>query len=466
MEKSKARIIHSIVAVLIQFFLFILAIRLGFFFHLHSLEPRLIVTVSMDYVGLAISAFLYLSCIGPEQEKIEAALFRNMIFVNSLSLFFDAMCWLVQGKPEFSELNKIFNTIYYLSSCAFPFLAWLYEKSVLKLNSKKVNVFTKMLVLIVVIDTLAIIFNYNFGYYFTVDFETGIYCRGKYYFYSLMVLIVMGVGSIFFTVITECPIQVKIAFLAVNILPYFAVLIQNFFFGVSFTYIATLMGLFIIYMKIHFEMVKKYIKTRQLALDQQQEINNTQTQIMLSQIQPHFLYNTLTTIHALCTINPKKAADITEDFANYLRGNISFLNSKEPIPFETEINHTKIYTEIEQERFDNIKVIFDIKEENFDIPALTVQPLVENAIRHGIRIRENGIVKVCSYRENDEIKITVEDNGKGFVQGTVEGNGNHIGLKNITERIKRMSNGSVNIESILGMGTKITITLPVKNQEI
>ena len=118
--------------------------------------------------------------------------------------------------------------------------------------------------------------------------------------------------------------------------------------------------------------------------------------IMVSQIQPHFLYNTLTTIQALCDTDPKTAKSVTEKFAVYLRQNLDSLESAELIPFSKELEHTKIYSDIEMIRFDNISVEFDTPFTDFYVPPLTVQPLVENAIRHGVRIREHGKVSVIT----------------------------------------------------------------------
>ena len=200
----------------------------------------------------------------------------------------------------------------------------------------------------------------------------------------------------------------------------------------------------------------KFVREHEKALMAEQRI-----QIMMSQIQPHFLYNTLSTIQALCRTDPEKASVVTERFGTYLRKNLESLSQTELITVSKELEHTKIYSEIENVRFDNIRVEYDTPETDFMIPALSIQPLVENAIRHGVRIRQNGIVKVGTVKVSNGYEIIVEDNGKGFDTSSIETADNtHIGLRNVRERIKKMCGGTFQIESTENVGTKITLHIP------
>ena len=184
-------------------------------------------------------------------------------------------------------------------------------------------------------------------------------------------------------------------------------------------------------------------------------------QIMISQIQPHFLYNTLTTIQSLCLENPRKAAVITERFATYLRQNIDSLNKAVLIPFRKELDHTLVYAQIEMERFPNIHVDYEIEDEDFFLPALTVQPLVENSIRHGTRGIPRGQIEIITNLLPDCHEIIIRDNGKGFSPDEVpEEEGSHIGIRNVQERLQKLCAGTMNIESEKGRGTCITIHIP------
>ena len=189
--------------------------------------------------------------------------------------------------------------------------------------------------------------------------------------------------------------------------------------------------------------------------------------IMMSQIQPHFLFNTLATVQALCEIDPKQASETLENFGIFLRQNIDSLDKPDLIPFSDELNHTKVYAEIEKVRFPYIEIIYDIEEDDFEIPALTIQPLVENAIRHGVRIRENGRVEVEVRKKRYGHRIIIRDNGEGFdTSAPLAEERSHIGLNNVRERIETMCFGDMKIESKIGEGTTITIRIPYRGESL
>ena len=190
-------------------------------------------------------------------------------------------------------------------------------------------------------------------------------------------------------------------------------------------------------------------------------------QIMMSQIQPHFLYNTLSTIQALCKTDPDKAFDTTEKFGTYLRQNIDSLGESTFIPIEKELEHTRIYADIETTRFPNIHVEFNVEDDDFTLPALTIQPLVENSIRHGVRIRKDGRVSVTVRKKGTGHEIIISDNGKGFSVGDLEKlEGTHIGLGNVKTRIENQCGGSFTINSVIDEGTTITMFIPEKSDVI
>jgi len=221
---------------------------------------------------------------------------------------------------------------------------------------------------------------------------------------------------------------------------------------VSFLTMALVVCSVFYYIWLHLQFVREHEED----LKAQQRIK-----IMMSQIQPHFLFNTLSTIQALCMTDPAKAADVTEHFGVYLRQNINSLDQTDLIPITKELEHTKVYTEIEAVRFPSIKIDFQIEDEDFLLPSLSIQPLVENAIRHGVRIRQNGeiLVKTCSTADYHE--VIIKDNGKGFdvaEMDTMERT--HIGLRNVKERIEKMCYGTFTVESVIGEGTTITMHIP------
>ena len=223
---------------------------------------------------------------------------------------------------------------------------------------------------------------------------------------------------------------------------------------VSCLNIAIVIGCALYYIWIHLQFVREHER----SLHAEQRI-----QIMMTQIQPHFLYNTIATFKALCRKDPERAAELADKFGVYLRQNLDSLGVTGNIPFQKELEHTRLYTEIEMVRFENIRVEYDIADDGFDLPPLTLQPMVENAIRHGVRSRRDGLVRVVSRRRETCHEIVIEDNGIGFDPNAMESTENgHIGIRNVRERIEQMCSGMLILESKVGEGTTVTIRIPAK----
>lgn len=187
--------------------------------------------------------------------------------------------------------------------------------------------------------------------------------------------------------------------------------------------------------------------------------------ITMSQIQPHFLYNALGSISALCDIDPVRARDATDHFAEYLRMNLESMKRFSPIPFQTELNHIETYIWLEKMRFrEKLQVEYHIEVKDFQVPALSVQPIVENAVKHGVCVKENGGTIVISTWETESgYFIKVSDNGIGFRwnEQTDYNDGKlHIGIKNVRNRLETMVEGSLDIQSDIGQGTAVTIKIP------
>ena len=195
------------------------------------------------------------------------------------------------------------------------------------------------------------------------------------------------------------------------------------------------------------------------------ELAESRISTMMSQIRPHFIYNTLGSIEQLCKMDPPKAGDLVHNFAKYLRGNFGELDNPKPILMSQEMEHVRHYISIENVRFPDMTFTFEMNSDDFRIPALTVQPIVENAIKHGLmKLPKGGTIKVVSYSTDTDYRILVEDDGVGFDVNAMDGDRKHVGLRNIRERLKVMVNGELEIESTVGVGTKVLIKIPKEVQ--
>ena len=191
------------------------------------------------------------------------------------------------------------------------------------------------------------------------------------------------------------------------------------------------------------------------------ELAESRISTMMSQIRPHFIYNTLGSIEQLCDLDPKKAGELVHDFAKYLRGNFGELDNPKPILMSQEMDHVHHYVSIENVRFPDMSFTFEMNSDDFHIPALTIQPIVENAIKHGLmKLKKGGTIHVVSYETETDYCVLVEDDGVGFDTNAEVDGRKHLGLRNIRERLKVMVNGTMEIESTVGVGTKVLVKIP------
>lgn len=208
----------------------------------------------------------------------------------------------------------------------------------------------------------------------------------------------------------------------------------------------------------------KELETEKLLLDA--ELAESRISTMMSQIRPHFIYNTLGSIEQLCELDPPKAGELVHNFAKYLRGNFGELDNTKPILMSQEMEHVHHYISIENVRFPDMTFSFEMNSNDFHIPALTIQPIVENAIKHGLmKLQQGGTVRVVSYETETHYCVEVEDNGVGFDTNALLDDRTHVGIRNIRGRLTAMVNGTLEIESTPGVGTKVQISIPKEVQK-
>ncbi len=193
---------------------------------------------------------------------------------------------------------------------------------------------------------------------------------------------------------------------------------------------------------------------------QQREIAHQRASIMVLQMRPHFIYNTMMSIYYLCKQDPDRAQRVTLDFTTYLRKNFTAIASEDLIPFSEELEHTRAYLAVEQAQHEDfLTVEYDTPHVGFRLPPLTLQPIVENAVKHGLDPDSEPLrIMIRTARTAAGSEITVEDTGAGF--GTVDDGAPHIALKNIQQRLEIMCHGTMTIHSRQGGGTVVRVTIP------
>ena len=187
-----------------------------------------------------------------------------------------------------------------------------------------------------------------------------------------------------------------------------------------------------------------------------------------NQMQPHFLYNALGSIQEIILSDPEYASDLLGDFTVHLRSCIRAMGSDEPQPFSQELDNIRAYVNIEKMRLgEKLRVRYETEAVDFVILPLSIQPLAENAIRHGIYERgmAGGEVVIRSFAEESSWVIQVTDNGVGFdvdrfYEELHRGKRDSAGLKNMMFRLEKVMNAAVEIRSRVGVGTTVTVRLP------
>lgn len=273
------------------------------------------------------------------------------------------------------------------------------------------------------------------------------------------------------------------------IIPILGALLKLFDYGVYFVNIASIISfvtLLAIYeinfgnillekeLKMHSEqqaLLQKEIEfglDREKLLKDQLRLEQEQINIYNHQIQPHFIFNTLTAIRSKCE-EGSEARDGIDAFATYLRGCVDMLTKTECVPMEREITVVDSYLEISELRLGNkIKIIRNIEETDFYVPPFAIQSIVENAVRHGIRNKPDrtGTIRISVYKSESGHIVEIQDDGVGFDTGIIEKEDergrSHIGLANTVRRVETMCRGRVKIESIPGTGTTVKMYFPVK----
>ena len=383
----------------------------------------------------------------------------NVAFLTS-----STVAWVMTGNMSAYAfyLIRIANYLYYVLPMLF--LAFLSSYILAYLEYKKGGaakggrVIKKIIFVICTASILMSTISLFNGMYYYID-EFNVYHRGGFMYWVSQLFPATGVlinvcGVFYYRKIFKP--RATVFFLLHLLLPFVAIFVQMGFYGLTFTNMATTLTVLLLYICVQMEYSK----------EMEEKLTESRISIMLSQIQPHFLYNTLNTIENLCYKDGNKAAKMVNDFSVYLRSNMDSLNQKSLVSFEREIEHTKVYLEIEKQRFEeHLNIVYDFEVTNFKLPVLAIQPLVENAVRHGIAKKyQGGTVVIATRKTADCIKIIISDDGVGFnsdVQVSQNGRSN-IGLENVSKRLHAQCGGTLEIKSSEGTGTECCIIIPLK----
>lgn len=376
--------------------------------------------------------------------------FFSLIFLCIVIYLID---WLLDGNPRFVTLETIVVYFEFLSNSLLMPMPAVFLLHHCGENRRSSFLFRAVLALWCVFFILLCINNFNtLFYYNTPDNQ---FFRGPLFALLLAPLAVLLIITLI-GVLRRRNVLSKRYFTAflIYLLPITAAMIAHIFISVLFSiYIAVSFCAFAMYNIVILEQIEVY-------MDQQREIANQRSSVMVLQMRPHFIYNTMMSIYYLCEQDAKKAQQVTLDFTTYLRKNFTAIASENTIPFTEELAHTRAYLAVEQAQFeDSLFVDYDTTYTQFHIPPLTLQPIVENAVKHGMDPDGEPLhISIRSRQTNSGSEIIVENTGADFEPA--DNNEPHIALSNIEHRLKLMCNGELAIKPREGGGTVVTVTIP------
>ena len=221
---------------------------------------------------------------------------------------------------------------------------------------------------------------------------------------------------------------------------------------------------FIVFSLLQFWHLTKVLKGGLFKLQNyrnlERELTQSRIAVVLSQIRPHFLFNALNSISALCVSCPTQAEQAITTLSDFLRGNLGSLEEQKPVPFSEELEQIQNYVQIERTRFgDRLQIIYSIEYQEFSVPALSLQTLVENAVRHGISpVEQGGCVLIHSWCKQGDAMVAIADNGVGFDPNHIPPGS--IGIKNARLSLQYLVQGEMTIYSRPSIGTVVTIRIP------
>lgn len=389
----------------------------------------------------------------------------------ALMLFFDAFAWFFRGEPgNFAHgAVALCNFMSFAFNSILPVFFIRYAISSLRERNKSIKVLYAV-VIVAIFQLFILIVSLINGFVYTINPDTNLYQRGAGFpLFTALSLLQLFIGT-FHLIFNRRNIDSRrlFALLSFVLLPLASLIIQIFLYGYSLSNIAVIISLLIMFAQALGDNAHNMIEQEIHIRKQNDELMEMRTKIALSQIKPEFVYDALNSISDLCDRNIGEAKQMISYLSEYLKENIASIDTDALIPFENELRHTQVYLEIEKARFkDRIDVEYDLETVDFELPPLTVQPIVENAIRHGFDdANENQKIniKITTIKGNGYVKVQVNDNGNGFDVDKLKSSdfsyNDHIGIKNVRGRLRLMEDAEVHVKSRLGVGTTVDMIIP------
>ncbi len=410
--------------------------------------------IFVDALTIFIEILIGFSIVIDKNLSKSTRYFSLSLITGSLYCIVDIIFQRINGNIYYIALNYYLSFLEFVLDYLMIFLVSGYLFELTGISKKFKYSLMNIYVIIGIVWVLVFGILLKYGYVFYVD--SGYYVRSDYWLYSVLYPLIIMVFDCVVILFNKSESKVRVSFALFCFVPTLGVILSYYTIGFSSISLLIIISTLFFYINIYVDKSKElYANTL--------ELQEGQVQLMISQIQPHFLYNCITSCIALCRIDPSKAAVMMSNFGKYLRVNLDVFKQKKPITFAEELDHIKVYLELETVRFeDKLSVEYEIKCTDFYVPVLSIQPIVENAVKHGISaFQDGGLLKISSFDDENNYYISIVDNGVGFdVDAKPDDSRTHIGIENVKKRLELIVKAEMKIESYPGSGTTVLIKLP------
>lgn len=428
---------------------------------LETLE-RLSFNIAMDITGIFGLFLMGCSLLHGKIAFLSKPWYLLAMFITqSLMLFSDMLACIYRGNTHAIVLLYVVNSANYILSYILLLIHLDYLVHELSLRRKQQQIIPQIIAWTSITLVIATFLDPFHKQFFSIPVETGLYQRETFYFihtaaFSCFFLACVGLIHTQKNISRARKFTLSWFF----IIPFCTGIAQQFYPGISLTNLGSLLSVIAVFANYFWEQNKTF-GAKEL------ELQSAHSALVLSQIQPHFLFNSMTAIMDLCDSDPREAKAALQELSDYLHYKISAMSNTYVVPFSEDLEFLQNYLKLEKRRFGpRLRVEYNIQYTDFSIPLLTLQPMVENAIRHGISKRpEGGTILLSTKEQGEYCTIKLMDNGVGFDTNQLDSAAtDHIGLSNVKNRIQRLCGGSLSIHSVPGIGTVVEITLRKGNE--
>lgn len=430
--------------------------------------PLQIVEISFEVWGILFS-LLALLCVEYDYKANhkEVVPFVYLLGTNCFVLIGDSMAIFFRGAEGTFGRVMVYasNYIAFAGSILLGYFGFIYLRELLKRCGAEISdVYLNIMRAVVLFQLILLTISQFTGWLYYVD-EDNLYVRGKFAILNNTYLV--------FLIVIWCILLIKygkllprkylICILIYMIAPEVAGIVQTFFYGLSIIQIVTTMSIMVIFIVQAWNRTDFYMMEAKKAAEERESMHEWKMRTLRAQIQPHFIFNCLSTIHYLCEADPHMAAEATQRFSTFLRATVDGFDKEQCVSLTEEMYLVNNYLYLEKLRYgDRIHIEKRMEVNDMELPSFTIQTLVENAVKHGIAPKfGGGTIWINTYEEEDNYVIEIKDDGIGFDPTEIQNDGkNHVGLKNARERVEHLCGGKLEFVSTVGEGSTSKVFIP------